>query len=86
MENKSYPPAIRSECFLSYGAGWVHPTPQEIRSLLGIVSLNGSQVAKLTGVKDSRQVRRWIGGDAQISFAAWAILVDYAGFGKIWAV
>jgi hypothetical protein len=86
MQTKSYPPAIRPECFLSYGAGWFCPTPEEIRVLIQVIGLTGSQVARLTGVKDSRQVRRWLGGDAQISFAAWAILVESAGFGKIWSV
>ncbi|MBL3921631.1 transcriptional regulator, partial [Bacteroides thetaiotaomicron] len=30
--------------------------------------------------------RRWVGGDTPIPFSAWAILVEYAGLGKIWKV
>ena len=86
MENNSYPPAIRPECFLAFGEGWVCPTPDEIRYLVSTLGLTGSQVARLTGVKDSRQVRRWMGGDAPIPFAGWAILVEVAGYGKIWNV
>ncbi|HCU0050496.1 TPA: transcriptional regulator [Proteus mirabilis] len=86
MQNNPYPAAIRPECFLSYGSGWVCPTPEEIRTLLQIAQLTGSKAAALTGLKDSRTVRRWIGGDTPIPFSSWAILVEYAGFGKIWGV
>lgn len=84
MQNSALPHGIRQECFLPYAEGWIHPTPEEIRGLISTLGLTGSQVARLTGVKDSRQVRRWLGGDAQISFAAWALLVESAGYGKIW--
>lgn len=86
MQNNPYPAAIRQECFLSYGAGWICPTPEEIRTLMQIAQLTGSKAATLTGMKDSRTVRRWIGGDTPIPFSSWAILVEYAGFGKIWSV
>lgn len=84
--NKSYPDSIRAECFLPFSAGWVCPTPDEIRSLLKIAELTGSKAALLTGIKDSRTVRRWNGGDTPIPFSSWAILVEYAGFGKIWSI
>lgn len=84
MQSQALPAAIRPECFLSYGEGWLRPTPEEIRFLISEIGLSGSQVAKLTGVKESRQVRRWISGDAPISFAAWALIVESAGYGKIW--
>ncbi|CDL30085.1 putative transcriptional repressor protein korC [Escherichia coli 5-172-05_S4_C1] len=51
-----------------------------------IAELTGSKAATLTGLKDSRTVRRWVGGDTPIPFSAWAILVEYAGLGKIWKV
>jgi len=86
MQNNPYPAAIRPECFLSYGAGWICPKPEEIRTLLQIAELTGSKAATLTGLKDSRTVRRWIGGDTPIPFSSWAILVEYAGFGKIWGL
>ncbi len=47
--------------FLPFGAGWVCPTPEEIRTLMQIAELTGSKAATLTGLKDSRTVRRWIG-------------------------
>lgn len=66
--------------------GMVCPTPEEIRTLMQMAELTGSKAATLTGLKDSRTVRRWIGGDTPIPFSAWAILVEYAGLGKIWKV
>lgn len=84
MQNKNDSVSIRSECFLSFGYGWVCPTPEEIKSLMKDAGLTGSKAATLTGVKDSRTVRRWVGGDTPIPFSAWAILVEYAGLGKIW--
>ncbi|BBW84035.1 transcriptional regulator [Escherichia coli] len=86
MQTKPYPVLIRSECFLPFGAGWDCPTPEEIRTLMQIAELTGSKAATLTGLKDSRTVRRWVGGDTPIPFSAWAILVEYAGLGKIWKV
>lgn len=86
MQTNPFHPAVRPECFLAYGAGWIPPTPEEIRAVIGVTGFTGSQIARLTGVKDSRQVRRWLGGDAQISFAVWAIIVETAGIGKIWSI
>ena len=31
-----------------------------------------------------RTIRRWIGEDTPIPYAAWAILCDQAGLGVIW--
>lgn len=71
--------------FLPFGAGWVCPTPEEIRTLMQIAELTGSKAATLTGLKDSRTVRRWIGEIPPFLFGL-AILVEYAGLGKIWKV
>lgn len=84
MQTKSYPKEIRSECFMPFSAGWSCPKPDEIRFLVQDIGLSGAQIAKLTGIKDGRQVRRWVGGDAKISFSVWAILVESAGYGIIW--
>jgi hypothetical protein len=29
-------------------------------------------------------VRRWIGGDSAIPYAAWALLCDFGNLGQIW--
>lgn len=64
---------------------WVAPEPLEIRALLSLAGFTGSQVGSLVGV-DSRTVRRWTGGDRQISYAVWAILVSAAGLGELWKI
>ena len=42
-----------------------------------------SDLARLLGVSD-RTVRRWIGGDSAIPYAAWALLCDFGNLGQIW--
>ncbi|WP_332309629.1 hypothetical protein [Achromobacter xylosoxidans] len=79
-------PKIRSECLLPFSEGWQQPTADEVRAVVSMAGLTGGDTAKLVGISDGRTVRRWTGGDAPIPFAAWAILCDVAGLGKIWAV
>lgn len=73
---------IRPSCLTSF-EHWEQPTTNEIRSVIKIANLTGSQVGNLVGVQ-SRAVRRWTGGDAAIPYAAWAILCYKAGLGIIW--
>jgi transposase len=77
---------IRHEC-LSSAESWVQPSGEEIREVLRLAGgLSGSEVAKKLGLgsKGSRTVRRWISEEAEIPYAAWAILCDLAGLGIIW--
>ena len=76
--------AIRDVCLLPFDNGWQHPTGEEIKQVLRLANLSGSKAAKLTGIKESRTVRRWTGGESEIPFAAWAILCEVAGLGMIW--
>ena len=69
---------------------WEQPTPQEIQTIKTRLSMSGSDMARLLGFTvqttgGSRQIRRWIGGEAPIPYSAWAILCYEAGFGPIWA-
>lgn len=75
---------IRRECLMPFADGWQQPTPNEIRAVLKLAGLTGSEASKLLGVSDGRTVRRWTGGDAPIPFSAWAILCDTASLGTIW--
>jgi hypothetical protein len=75
---------IRAACLRPYSDEWERPTAEEVREILRRAGLSGAQAAKLVGVGDSRQVRRWTGGDAPISYSAWALLCDVAGIPKIW--
>ncbi|SMG61585.1 transcriptional regulator [Paraburkholderia susongensis] len=78
--------AIRSTCLQAAGASWTQPTGPEIREVLRLAELTGGAAAKLLGLSDSggRQVRRWISGETDIPYSAWAILCDMAGFERIW--
>ncbi len=77
-------PTIRPACLQPFGETWERPTGDEVREILRIADLSGSRAAKLVGVADGRQVRRWTGDDAPIPYAAWAILCDAAGIERIW--
>lgn len=74
--------AIRKTCFLRF-KDWTPPTPAEVRELIGLSGLSGSQVAELVGVASGRTVRRWVGGQSPIPYSAWAILAEAGGFGCI---
>lgn len=85
MQTKPYPVLIRSECFLPFGAGWDCPTPEEIRTLMQIAELTGSKAATLTGLKDSRTVRRWVGGIHPFLFRPglfWLNMQDWVKSGR----
>lgn len=78
-------PNIRLECLKS-AERWTQPTGEEVREALRLAGLTGGAAAKRLGLgaKGDRTVRRWIGEDSQIPYAAWALLCDFAGLGEIW--
>ncbi|WP_426107464.1 transcriptional regulator [Massilia sp. TSP1-1-2] len=76
---------IRSGC-LQPAVSWEQPTGEEVREVLRLARLTGGQAARALGLgaKGDRTVRRWIGGDSCIPYAAWALLCNFAGLGTIW--
>ena len=76
-------PPIRPGCFKTFKE-WEAPTSNEVRTLVKMSGMTGAEVASLVGICNSRTVRRWVGGDAPIPYAAWAILCHKAGLGIIW--
>ena len=54
-----------------------------MRACFDAVTVNAAKVLGL-GAKGDRTVRRWIGEDSAIPYAAWALLCDFAGQGCIW--
>ena len=60
-----------------FDKGFVQPEADEIRDTFK--PYTGSQVAQMLGLSDSRSVRRWIGGDVQIPYAAWRLFLILTG-------
>ncbi|MDD2739665.1 MAG: transcriptional regulator [Methylomonas lenta] len=78
---------IRPECLRPYDQNWSQPTGTEIREVLRLACLSGSEAAKVLGLGSQgggRTVRRWISEDSAIPYASWALLCDFAGLGIIW--
>lgn len=76
---------IRTEC-LAPAHKWKQPTGEEVREVLRLSGLTGAKAARTLGLslKGDRTVRRWVGENSPIPYAAWAILCDCAGLGQIW--
>lgn len=64
-------------------ASWAPPTPGEIRAALQAVGWTGEGFAKTIGI-NPRTARRWLSGEVNIPYAAWAVLCVAAGWGNIW--
>jgi hypothetical protein len=80
---------IRPECLRPAADDWLQPKGPEIREVIRLAGLTGSETAKLLGLVvnrqgGSRQVRRWISEESDIPYSAWAILCHVAGLGIIW--
>nr|WP_234480819.1 XRE family transcriptional regulator [Paraburkholderia aspalathi] len=65
---------------------WARPSGSEIQEIIRRTGLPGRGVARVLGLSENggRLVRRWVGEDAEIPYAAWALLCDLAGFERIW--
>jgi hypothetical protein len=60
-----------------FDKGYESPEADEIRETFK--PYTGSQIANMLGLSDSRSVRRWIGGDVQIPYAAWRLFLILTG-------
>jgi hypothetical protein len=74
---------IRREC-LNPAESWARPTGQEISEVLRLTGLSGGQASKKLGLQGSRTIRKWIGEESEIPYAAWSLLCEIAGLGIIW--
>ena len=72
---------IRQET-LTQAPQWVPPTADEIRQLIKMTGMTGGEIAACVGVS-GRRIREWA-AKGGIPYAAWAIMADVAGLGKIW--
>lgn len=78
--------AIRPECLMPYSDTWPTPTGDEVAEVVRLTGFSGSQTAKAVGLQKngSRTVRKWVGEEAAIPYAVWALLCHFAGLGEIW--
>jgi DNA-binding transcriptional regulator YiaG len=73
MEDKpTYITTLAPESLAKFSEGWVTPTPDEIREAKRLSGKTGSELASLLGV-DGRTVRKWIGSETKIPYAAWRL-------------
>lgn len=77
---------IRPECLQPYSLDWPTPTGDEVAELLRLAGFSGSDAANALGLRKNgaRTIRKWIGNESEIPFAAWALLCSFAGLGEIW--
>lgn len=70
---------VRRETRLPFASqGYRAPTKDEFRSVTQTLGLTGSMVGQLLGVT-SRAVRKWIGGESEVPYSAWRLLLIHAG-------
>lgn len=82
-----YKLTIRPECLMPHSEDWPTPTGGEVATAMRLAGFTGSSAAKALGLKQKtgpRTVRKWIGNEAEIPYAVWALLCDFAGLGQIW--
>lgn len=77
---------IRQECLVPASQNWQQPTTEEIREVLRLAQLSSAEASRVLGIesKGDRVMRRWVNAEADMPYAAWAILCDLAGLGLIW--
>ena len=78
---------IRREC-LQPALYWARPTGAEMQEVLRLADFPGWMAAYYLDLADEsgRQIRRWISGEADIPYSAWALLCHAAGLGQIWQI
>jgi len=76
---------IRREC-LQPAIYWAKPTGAEVQEVVRLAGFTGRSAAEFLDLADrsGRQIRRWISGENEIPYSAWALLCHAAGFGHIW--
>ncbi|AJW93650.1 putative transcriptional repressor protein korC (plasmid) [Burkholderia gladioli] len=77
---------IRREC-LQPATYWIRPRGAEVQEVLRRANLSPPEAAAYLGVATAsrgRQVRKWMSEEAPITYAAWALLCDAAGFVPFW--
>ena len=81
---------LRPGTLQKFNSGFEQPTPGEVRSLIRILGMTGTEVADFVGVKNSRTIRKWqevkeSDADGQVNrnkneipYSAWRLLLLHA--------
>lgn len=70
---------IRSQCRVPFSdIGYEPPTIEEIRAALSHGGLTGAAAGRVVGVT-GRTIRKWTGGEREIPYAAWRLLLLEVG-------
>ena len=77
MENiPNYGGSFRAETLKKFAEGWSPPSIDELREAKRKSAKTGAQLAEMVGVHP-RTIRKWLGGQGDIPYAAWRLwLVD----------
>lgn len=71
---------IRLETRLPFAdARYVSPSTDEIREVVRRLGLTSAQAADRVGVSSHRKMREYLGGQRDLSYAAWRLLLIGAG-------
>ena len=68
---------FRDETLVSFARGWMVPTKDEVLAVIHHLKLTQERTAILLGV-NPRTLRRWVLGEAPISYSSWRLLLVYA--------
>ena len=73
---------IRQACLVPFSdPGYIEPTPDEIREAVRRSGLSGSAAGQLLGV-NGRTIRKWIGGERDMPYSAWRLLLIEIGLAR----
>jgi hypothetical protein len=78
----------RPETLRLYGApDYLEPDPDDVRALVDLLAMTADEIARLTGFRDGRAVRRWLAPvgtrtHAPCPYAAWRLILQAAGLAK----
>ena len=67
-----YGAGFRPETLLKYDQGWIPPNTDELREAKRKSAKTGAELGTMFGV-DGRTIRKWIGGERKIPYAAWRL-------------
>ena len=68
------------QCLRFTDPRYVPPTSEQIRDALKYGKhWTGAQTAKALGIQSSRTIRKWTGGENEIPYAAWRLLLLMKG-------